>query len=40
MFNLESLLSEIREFKTVLKEILKELIKIKSYLKRIEEKNG
>jgi len=40
MLNLKLLLSEIKEFKNLLKEILKELIKIKSYLNRIEKKNG
>jgi len=39
MFNLKLLLSEIKEFKNLLKEILKELIRIKSYLKRIEDKS-
>jgi len=39
MFNLKPLLSEIREFKTILKDILRELIRIKSYLKRIEDKS-
>jgi len=38
MFNLGLFISEVKEFKAVLKEILKELIKIKSYLSRIEKK--
>lgn len=41
MFNLpqlEPLLDEVKEFKTILKDVLRELVKIKSYLKNIEEK--